>query len=128
MGKYPFYFFFVFFTIQTVQINGWWDTGHMLIAQIAWKYVSNDQPLSTSLRDVIASLETYSDKTSSFVTSACWLDDLKQRGVQQFSEWHYINLPICVDNASFAIQQPLEQFCTVAKPILYWQSIKPLVL
>jgi len=79
---------------------GWWDTGHMLVAQIAWNHL-NKQASPTVLAAVsnaVTSLQVYSDTSNTFVTAACWMDDLKENGMYQFSNWHFIDIPICVQS------------------------------
>jgi hypothetical protein len=78
--------------------NGWWDTGHMLVAQIAWKYLNQTNstlPAIWALENAVNSLVTYKNNSNTFVTAACWMDDLKNQGMHQFDNWHFINLPIC---------------------------------
>lgn len=82
---------------------GWWDTGHMLVAQIAWKFLNQTYSNSTqanpaalhALENAVNSLVTYKNDSNTFVTAACWMDDLKNQGMHQFDNWHFINLPIC---------------------------------
>jgi len=84
--------------------RGWWDTGHMLVAEIAWRHLTSETNGSSVVGAVEQSLkafQTYSVDSSTFVTSSCWMDDIKRKGITQFGSWHYINLPICEDNITF---------------------------
>jgi len=85
--------------LQGSMVQAWWATGHMLVAQIAWNHL-NSNGLATpevldSLTNAVTSLVTYSEASNTFVTAACWMDDLKKRNLVAFDNWHYINLPIC---------------------------------
>jgi len=82
---------------------GWWDTGHMIVAQIAWRHLTNDasNDVLDSIESSLKAFQTYSVESSTFVTSAVWMDDIKKKGISQFSSWHFINLPYCVDNTNF---------------------------
>jgi hypothetical protein len=82
-----------------LRARGWWDTGHMLVSQIAWKHLASDPTatpaLLNALDNAVNSLVSYSPASNTFVTAACWMDDLKSRNLNQFNNWHFINLPIC---------------------------------
>lgn len=64
--------------------NAWIDTGHMVVARIA------EQRLSLDVRKECERLLNYggNERTSTFVTSACWADDFK---TGQNGPWHYTN-------------------------------------
>jgi len=87
------------FSLLSLQCFGWWDTGHMIVSEIAWKHLSREGAATPetldSLKNAITSIVTYANDSDDFVTAACWMDDLKKRNMQQFSNWHFINLPIC---------------------------------
>jgi len=82
-----------------LQVYGWWDTGHMLVAQIAYKHLYQDNATSpevlSSLENAVNSLVVYANNSNTFVTAACWMDDIKNRDFNQMDNWHYINLPYC---------------------------------
>jgi len=71
----------------------------MIVAQIAWNYLNQTNTTSpavlNALENAVNSLVTYANNSNTFVTAAVWMDDIKYQGVSQFSNWHYINLPIC---------------------------------
>jgi len=78
---------------------GWWDTGHMIVAQVASDFLSKDAPnVRDAVQNAVEALVTYENKANTFVTGACWMDDIKGKGVAQFSNWHFLNIPICADN------------------------------
>jgi len=79
--------------------QGWWDTGHMLVSQIGYNYLSQNESSETrdALQNAFDALQTYYADSATFVTSACWMDDLKKRNVTQFDNWHFINIPLCDD-------------------------------
>jgi hypothetical protein len=89
----------LFFFALALQVHGWWDTGHMLVSQIAYKHLQSNSEVSAdvlhAIDNAINSLVTYSPPSDTFVTAACWMDDVKARNLNQFSNWHFINLPIC---------------------------------
>jgi len=72
----------------------------MLVSQISYNYLSAEasSATNTAVQNALNALITYYADSSTYVTSACWMDDLKKRGIYQFSDWHFINLPICEDN------------------------------
>jgi hypothetical protein len=70
----------------------------MIVSQIGYTYLSNEAPATRdALINALDALITYSPESSTFVTAACWMDDVKKRGIYQFSDWHFINVPICDD-------------------------------
>eukprot|EP00026_Physarum_polycephalum_P002101 Phypoly_transcript_02105.p2 GENE.Phypoly_transcript_02105~~Phypoly_transcript_02105.p2 ORF type:complete len:356 (+),score=32.86 Phypoly_transcript_02105:149-1216(+) len=91
--------FVVFIFAFALQAHGWWATGHMLVSQIALKHLTADSQVSQeqlhAFENAITSLVTYSSASNTFVTAACWMDDIKTRNLTQFDNWHFINLPIC---------------------------------
>lgn len=94
----------IIISILALQAHGWWDTGHMLVAEIAWKHLTREGAATPetliALKNAVDSLVTYSEASNTFVTAATWMDDLKTRNLSQFNNWHYINLPICQFNNS----------------------------
>eukprot|EP01111_Echinosteliopsis_oligospora_P019986 TRINITY_DN994_c0_g1_i1.p1 TRINITY_DN994_c0_g1~~TRINITY_DN994_c0_g1_i1.p1 ORF type:complete len:363 (+),score=107.40 TRINITY_DN994_c0_g1_i1:48-1136(+) len=84
--------------VMIVPSYGWWDTGHMLTAQVARLYLQQQnvsKAVFEALDNAISAFETYDSSANTFITAACWMDDLKVRGMSQFSEWHFVNLPYC---------------------------------
>lgn len=70
--------------------HAWWGDGHMVVAQIAYDRLT---PATRAAADKLVALGA-SDKNNTFVTSACWADDLKDEGVFFYNVWHYSDSPI----------------------------------
>ncbi len=62
----------------------WHDTGHMVIAAIAYKRLT---PRVKATVDAL--LQGGDPRSSDFVSAACWADDTKNRTT---ARWHYIDL------------------------------------
>ena len=77
-------------TLFFLYVNGFWATGHMLVAQIGWEKM--DSELRAKISYILDSADYY-DITPDFVTSACWPDDEKARNVHLYDTWHYIDYP-----------------------------------
>jgi hypothetical protein len=77
----------------------WNGEGHMVVAQIAYDYLSPD--VRGKCDALIAVPLSYgSSANNTFVTAACWADDYKsQLGT---AIWHYIDLPFSLDGSSTA--------------------------
>lgn len=65
----------------------WHQTGHMLVANVAYKNLD---------KSIISQLENMSNlgaaeypMASTFVTSSVWADDIKAHGLNFFNNWHY---------------------------------------
>lgn len=78
--------------ILTVQ---WWDVGHMLTAAIAEIRLNQLSPTtSVRFRDLVASINTLVDnRTRTFIESACWPDDLKERqyNMELWNDLHFVD-------------------------------------
>lgn len=79
--------------LMATPVSGWWCDGHMLTAAIAFNNIQEStrtvfQPLINYLDDL------YPNTGTSFVESACWADDIKEMGVEQYSNLHFIDLPV----------------------------------
>lgn len=72
-------------------LYGWWDEGHMAIAKIAY------DRLTPAAREeatrLIAIFSPFFPDSTTFITSACWPDDISDRGIRGFSSWHHSSLP-----------------------------------
>lgn len=70
--------------------QAWGDTGHMLVAQIAYNNMTEAARCHANKL-----IEAFKDtpETATFVTAACWPDDIKGRGVKTYNSWHNMNLP-----------------------------------
>jgi len=70
----------------------WSDTGHIVVAEIAYRELKPDVKAQVDRLIRIGA----DPKTNTFVTAACYLDDLKDR-TGAHREWHYINWPFSPD-------------------------------
>lgn len=79
-------------TLTTHTAKAWWDTGHMVVAQIAYDEI---KPATKKWADaLIAKLTPFYPETHNFVEAATFPDDLKGHGVGAYSSWHYTNIPL----------------------------------
>lgn len=76
---------------------GWGDTGHMTVAQIAF------DNLSAAEKDRVnelAALIEFEDKEYEFVTSSCWMDDIRDSPMfEPLKDWHFITQRFIINNA-----------------------------
>lgn len=69
--------------------SAWDDTGHIVVAQIAWENL--DSVAKTRVRK-LAQRVFLTEKTYDFVTVACWMDDARDFPMfEPLREWHFIN-------------------------------------
>lgn len=81
--------------------SAWWCNGHMLVANIAFKSVS---PATVqAVTPLISYLASDYPTSPDFTQAACWADDLKTLGVEQYNSWHFIDLPVLRGPAFFDI-------------------------
>lgn len=72
------------------QALAWWETPHMLVAEIAYQHLTPEtRAWADSLIQVHA--KEY-PKTNDFQTAAVWADDIKSEGNREYSSWHYVTL------------------------------------
>jgi hypothetical protein len=76
-------------------ILSWWDVGHMLTAAIAEIRLNQLNPYaSANFREVVLSINSLCDNRSrTFIESASWPDDLKERqySMDIWNELHFID-------------------------------------
>jgi hypothetical protein len=74
----------------------WWDTGHMLVAQIAQITLQNEDPNALKVGTDLAGILNGAShgKINSFVEAACWPDDVKKYGLHNIDDWHFIDVPV----------------------------------
>ncbi len=77
----------------------WWSTGHMVVAEIAYRRLS---PTAKTEAERLLKIDSL-PASSTFQTASVWADDLKRLDVHLYDSWHYIDLPFSIDNT------PLEQ-------------------
>lgn len=68
----------------------WWDTPHMLVAQIAYDQLKPD--VRKRADDLISIHAKQYPKTNDFVSAAMWADDIRAQGDKTYSSWHYVTL------------------------------------
>jgi len=86
----------VFFSLNATAF-GWGDTGHMTVAQIAFDNLTPAQ--QDRLNDLVALIQL-EDRDYEFVTSACWMDDIRDFPMfEPIKDWHFITQQFIVDNA-----------------------------
>ena len=84
------------FSLQT-NAFAWGDTGHMSVAQIAFDNL--DDAKKTRVND-LASLIVF-DREYEFVTSACWMDDIRDSPMfEPLKDWHFITQRYIIDKAT----------------------------
>lgn len=79
----------------------WWDIPHMMTAEIAWRYNANNTAVRDTITSLISSLHLdHSEGLTSddHASAAVWMDDVKSRGLESWSNWHFIDLPFNPDN------------------------------
>ena len=73
----------------------WWDVGHMLTAAIAEIRLNQLSPYtSVRFRELVTSINNLVDnRTRTFIESACWPDDLKERqyNMELWNDWHFVD-------------------------------------
>ena len=75
--------------------RAWNAEGHMIVAQIAYNHLN---PTAKARCDALIaiSLTNSAATNSTFVTAACWADDIKS-STSAYNIWHYIDLPFSLD-------------------------------
>lgn len=79
-------FFIALFCFNSFPLWGWWDQGHMAIAQIAY------EELEPSVRErvdryILAIADPFPGH-SDFITASTWADDITHDGLSAFRSWH----------------------------------------
>ncbi len=77
--------------ISQSQVFGWDYTTHMVIAQIAYNRLNNK---ARERLDTLVQKIKFHEKTYTFVTAACWMDDLRDDpAYEALKTWHFIDKP-----------------------------------
>lgn len=78
----------------------WWDLGHMLVAKVAQNTLEEENPDAYELANRLTSiLNIFSHgKVNNFVESACWPDDLKEFALHAMDTWHFIDVPVHIED------------------------------
>ena len=76
--------FFALLFIFCLDANAWWDTGHKLVCDEAYKLLTTDAKKA---------LDPMIQEHGSFGTACLWADWVKNKERKDTRSWHYINLP-----------------------------------
>ena len=106
-------------TLLILSAHSWWETGHMLVAEIAKQDLLKNNPevykraeeISLFVKGLTGNL------TDTFIESAIWLDDIKTEGWNALFTWHFVDRPynplglvtngISSYNAIYAIEEAI---------------------
>ncbi|HEX8833087.1 MAG TPA: S1/P1 nuclease, partial [Abditibacteriaceae bacterium] len=89
-------------TTLATTAHAWWDGGHMVVAQIAHTRL---EPKVRARVDALVG-QGAQPRNNTFVTAACWPDDLKDYNVHAYDTWHYTNLPLVLTGGKPPKVQP----------------------
>lgn len=79
-------------------LQAWDPVGHMLAAQIAYDRLTPEA--KTAVDQALAEFNQKNQTTYTFVTAACWMDDIRSVPLgKEYAPWHYVNLPFVPDVA-----------------------------
>lgn len=96
------------FYLGPIPVLAWWDTGHMLVAEVARQQLPSDQV--AQLNTLLSEWEVAYPGMVDIVSSAVWPDQIKcvepspyctspkLDGLDLFDGWHYTNYPYNPDN------------------------------
>lgn len=93
-------FFAVIILLNMIVINishGWHDTGHMLVSNIAYRYL--DPSIIKEVNNIIEVDGNVYPNNNSFVTAANWPDDIKTHDIHLYNTWHYQDKPFSLDGS-----------------------------
>ncbi|KRX05349.1 Phospholipase C/P1 nuclease domain [Pseudocohnilembus persalinus] len=101
--------FLIVILFLATQVLSWWENGHMLVAQIAKNELLNSRlKVWNRANQLVKSMNGLdSDINDSFVTSAVWPDDIKDKAMNFWDLWHYYGRPIN-PNGDYLQQSPIE--------------------
>lgn len=85
-------------------LQAWNATGHMVVAEIARQHIRPE--VREDAERYLQVFNKFYPDTSSFITAACWADELRDHGLSAFSQWHYVVLPY--DPQNFLTQEDLK--------------------
>lgn len=88
--------------LMSVPSFAWGDPGHMVVAQIAY---DNLNPTAKARVDQLAQQVTFGNNAYTFVTLACWMDDIRDTSaLEPLKDWHFITLRF--DDGIPHVEQP----------------------
>jgi len=70
-----------------VSAFGWVDTGHMVVASIAYEHLT---PTAKAEAERLLKIGG-TDRTNDFISAACWADDIR-RDRRETAPWHFIDI------------------------------------
>ena len=77
----------VFISLFISNLYAWQDTGHMVVAEIAYRHL--DPEIVSKVEYLISKSATDYPKNATFVTASVWPDDIKGHKINFFNDWHY---------------------------------------
>ena len=96
------------FSICLMSVAGWWDTGHMTVAQIATNYLKStggENALNKFTQLVEAFSNLTDGRTNSFVEASVWPDDIKDNNCSYFNDYHFTDVVYDPQNMFAAMTQ-----------------------
>ena len=88
--------------LMSVPAFAWGDPGHMAVAQIAY---DNLNQTAKARVDELAQQVTFGDNAYTFMTLACWMDDIRDTSaLEPLKDWHFITLRF--DDGIPPVEQP----------------------
>ncbi len=83
------YIFIAVLMLLAVNAKAWFDAGHMVVAQIAYNQLDNEE--RKEVDRLIALLADADPDYTNFVQAATWMDGIKGTALYYFNTQHYIN-------------------------------------
>ncbi len=96
--------FFTFFVclLCSIPAFSWNWVGHELVAQIAFDQLSPSEKVfwSQKIDQLRSKYPSYFKKYSkqSFIRASTFPDDLRKMGITKYNSWHFIDLPVYINN------------------------------
>lgn len=98
--------------LATSPALAWWNTGHMITAQIALDQLKPEVRHEAERLIAVMDPMEPDPMRHNFVPAAVWMDDTKGRGLTAFNRWHYINIPYNADGLAKVPSAPDENIVT----------------
>ncbi len=89
--------------LTAARVFAWGDTGHMVVAEIAWENLTPAARAEAErlLAVNVGPMKSVRMQTNTFVTAACWADDVKSNATR---EWHYSDIAFSPDGTKPQLQ------------------------
>ena len=78
-------------TLIPLSVNAWWETPHMLVAQIAYEHLDPDAKKEVDRLSKSQGRSPYTEVR--FDEAADWMDAIKNTGLHALDVWHYMTEP-----------------------------------